>query len=455
MPTLSEKGEQYRQRNVWQCSNFAGPRKRQFRAAVHCYTKQVDDLLASVISFYLDSREFNGLPIYEPDEIDGNAAAELVRQGLVQVVSSEDYMNPHIRPWQSRRTLEEQIDSLPRAKKNEYAVCLYPTASALKDYDFGDRYKDRPYHRRMAEGKGTLELAFFRYDVLESYRNDPRFVFRFGDYGVDIWLNDDLYIDESEPEVDKTAIDHVGFAYDLSKFDKDDPNSEIRRLVCAFYVDLCKLNSAHQLRWSTYEVEPGPGVAPHHIWWGSQMGRWPDGMGPFERFFFELKTLNDLFANAHGVDLMSTVDRPDSVGWILRPSQSEFDSFVHQLDKLLSDNLRHKAFDELGIDRRNDADELIGTLNRLDLTLERFGVSEPARGAALEPLRNVRRLRQKPAHALRENVTNATFVHHQASVLRDVTRSVERLRRFWQTHPANRDWKEPDYATEDAVSYWL
>lgn len=96
--------------------------------------------------------------------------------------------------------------------------------------------------------------------------------------------------------------------------------------------------------------------------------------------------------------------------------------------KLLSDNLRHKAFDELGIDRRNDADELIGSLNRLDLTLERFGVSESARSDVLEPLRNVRRLRQKPAHALRENVINATFAHHQASLLRDVTTSVELLR---------------------------
>ncbi|MDP7739478.1 hypothetical protein [Mycobacterium paragordonae] len=417
----------------------------------------MDDLilLENIISFYLDSRDFNGLPIYEPDKIDVDAASELVRQGLVQVVSDEDYMNPHIRPWPSGRSIEDQVDSLQRIKNNEYMVCLYPTAVAMKDYDFSDRYKDRPYHRRMAEGKGALELAFFRYDVLEPYRNDPRFVFRFNDYGVEIWLNDDLYIDESEPEADKTAIDHVGFAYDLSKFDKDDPDSEIRRLVCALYVDLCKLNSAHQLRWSTYEVEPGPDVAPHHIWWGSQMGHWPDGMGTFERFFFELKTLNKLFADAHRVDLVSTVDRPDGLGWILRPSQSEFDSFVHQLDKLLSDNLRHKAFDELGIARRNDADELIGSLNRLDLTLERFGVSESARSEVLEPLRNVRRLRQKPAHALRENVTNATFVHHQASLLRDVTTSVELLRRFWQTHPANAGWKEPEHATEDARSYWL
>jgi hypothetical protein len=307
----------------------------------------------------------------------------------------------------------------------------------------------------MAEGKGTLELAYFRYDVLESYRNDPRFEFRFNDYGVDIWLNDDLYMDESEPDADKTAIDHVGFAYDLSKFDQSDPDSEIRRLVCAFYVDLCKLNAAHQLRWSTYEVEEQPDIKPHPIWSGAQMGHWPDGTGPFERFFYELETLNKLFKKAHGEDLLGGTGRPDDFGWILRPSQSEYDAFVHQLDKLLSENLRHKAFEHLGIQRRNDADEVLGTLMRLDLTLERHGVPEDVRGEVLRPFRDVRRLRQKPAHAVRENVTSRTFVHHQASLLKEVTDSLEQLRRIWQTHPSNMGWKEPEFAAEGAKSYWL
>ena len=175
-------------------------------------------------------------------------------------------------------------------------------------------------------------------------------------------------------ERSRRSISHVGLAYDLSKFDESDPDFEIRRLVCAFYADLCDLAPSHQLRWSTAEIEEGPDVQPHYIWWREQMGNWPDGTGPYEQFTFELKTLDELFASAHGVKLLSTIDRPDGFGWILRPSQSEYDAFVHQLDKLLSDNLQHKAFDKIGIDRRDDADELIGTLRRLELALERFGV---------------------------------------------------------------------------------
>jgi hypothetical protein len=156
-------------------------------------------------------------------------------------------------------------------------------------------------------------------------------------------------------------------------------------------------------------VEERPEIKPHAIWWGQQMGHWADGMGPFERFFFELDALNKLFKRAHDDDLFSTTNRPADFGWILRRSQREYDAFVHQLDKLLSDNLRHKALDKLGVPRRNDDDELIGSLNRLDMALEQFGVPEDIRSEVLKPLREVRRLRQKPAHAVTENVTNATL----------------------------------------------
>lgn len=412
-------------------------------------------LIDRIVESYLDSRDFNGLPIHSPEEIDSTAAEELVRHGLVQVVDESDYLNPHIRPWQSKRSTDDQIASLRNLYIDEHFVCLYPTPTALKEYDLGDRFKGLPYDRQMAEGRGTLELAFFKYEVLEPYRNDPRFVFHFSDYGVDIWLNDDLYMDESEADVDKIAIDHVGFAYDLSKFDKNDSDSEISRLVCAFYVDLRKLNSVHQLRWSTYEVEQTPEIDPHPIWWRQQMGHWPDGLGPFDRFFYELETLNTLYERAHGKALLKTTSRPDGFGWIMRPSKSEYDTFVHQLDKLLSENLQHKALDLLGIEKKNEKGENLGTLNRLELALTKCGVNEAKAKAALQPLRDVRRLRQKPAHTLTTNVTSSTFIHHQASLLRDVTESIDIFRRFWQTHPSNADWDEPDYAARDGSSYWL
>jgi hypothetical protein len=69
------------------------------------------------------------------------------------------------------------------------------------------------------------------------------------------------------------------------------------------------------------------------------MGHWPDGVGPFDHLFLELKSLNYLWTGAFGEALFKSVDRPRDFGWILRPSQREWDEFIVQLDKLLSDNI--------------------------------------------------------------------------------------------------------------------
>jgi hypothetical protein len=248
----------------------------------------------------------------------------------------------------------------------EYGVCLYPTPVAMADYDLGSTYDDQLYRKQLALGRGTLELAYFSFDVLEAYRNDPRFEFRFHDFGADVGVSDATYLDENEPASDRIIMKHIGFAYDLTSYDPDDDDDSLLiRRVCAFFGDLAKLTGAHQLRWKSYQVHDNPALKPHVRWWRQQMGHWPDGPGPFERFFYELRSLNELNSRIFGQDLFRTTERPREFGWILRPSQNEYDAFIHQLDKLLSENLRHDALDSLGVERRDQQGSLIGTINRL------------------------------------------------------------------------------------------
>jgi len=96
----------------------------------------------------------------------------------------------------------------------------------------------------------------------------------------------------------------------------------------------------------------------------------------------------------------------------------------------------------------------LGTLNRLDRLLARTGIPEDARREVLKPLREVRAARQKPAHVLRANLTDKTFVRKQAELLQDVTTSLELLRELWQRHPANSGWSAPDYVA-NGTRYWL
>lgn len=184
------------------------------------------------------------------------------------------------------------------------------------------------------------------------------------------------------------------------------------------------------------------------------MGHWPDGIGPFQQLINELEMLDELTTRAHGVAIIATAERPREFGWVLRPSQHEYDAFIQILDKLLSENLQHKAFDKMGVPKQDDQGKSIGTLGRLDRFLERCKVAPDERDEVLKPLRAVRSARQRPAHMLRKNVTDRTYINNQVDLMTDVVESVRQLRRFWEGHPANKAWEEPDYL-KDAKRYRL
>jgi hypothetical protein len=69
----------------------------------------MDSLLHEVLEFYLKSPHFNGFHLRDADEATRGAAAELVKAGLLEVISDKDYPNAHIRPWPSRRTQDDQL----------------------------------------------------------------------------------------------------------------------------------------------------------------------------------------------------------------------------------------------------------------------------------------------------------------------------------------------------------
>lgn len=401
-----------------------------------------DALMEAVVERYLKSGDFNGLylaPDTEPLIVE--RAKELVADGQLQVmVEQVDYLNPHILPWPSRRPVESQVESLDKLGSALYGVVLYPTTSALKGVRTPARYKGHPFGAAMAKGRGRLELAYFSFDVLEPYRNDPRYQFTFWDFGVDMGIGDEAFLDENELERDKISLSHLGFAYDLTGYDPKNPDSPMVRRVAAFYGDLSKLTPEHQQRWESYQV-PDDNLEAHPVWWKTQMGHWPDGIGPFHHLFLELESLNHLWLGAFGELLFKEIDRPQDLGWMLRPSQREWDEFIVQLDKLLSDNIRHDALEAAGAPRRDKNDQNLGTLTRLALFLESRGFSAVDAKALMKPLREIRQARQKPAHVLRANITDKTFVHRQVALLHDLSGALSGMVRWLATHPENRDWK--------------
>lgn len=400
-----------------------------------------DQLLALIRKRYLDSRDFNGFRLHGSAlETARDAAISLVEDGRVQPVENVDFMNIHIRPWPSKRTVEQHVEGLLNLDADHYGVGLYPTVLGMKGVRLPKRLAERPFETAMARGRGTLELAFFSLDVLEQYRNDPRYHFTFSDSGARMGIHDEAYLDEAEPDHDKVSLSHIGFAYDVEGL--DNAHSPIVRRVAVFYGDLAKLSPEHQQRWRTYQVDDG-NLRPHPLWWDAQMGTWPDGIGPIERLFVELEAINQLTERAFNERLFAVAKRPDDFGWLLRPSQREWDEFILGLDKALSENLRHQLFNKVSVPKRDKDGQTLGTLNRFELLMTGHGVATSTAKAALAPLREVRKARQAPAHKLRRNITDRTFVRRQLNLLADINQTLVGVRDWLSTHPANRGWTHP------------
>ena len=179
-----------------------------------------------IVDRYIESGDFNGLYVrsglLRTRQI--KHLHRLVTDGLVQVVGDQDYPNFHIRPWASRRSIEEQLLDIASIESGG-EFCLYPTPKAMLGRSEVESWPDEPYRRRLGEGHAALDLAYFTVDVIEQYRNDPRYHYWFGDVEVHFGIGDEAYLNEEERESDKIPSLRVGFAYDTTTIQSEQVNA--------------------------------------------------------------------------------------------------------------------------------------------------------------------------------------------------------------------------------------
>jgi hypothetical protein len=149
-----------------------------------------------------------------------------------------------------------------------------------------------------------------------------------------------------------------------------------------------------------------------------------------------MAAINQLFQIAYGVELFRSMERPREWGWVLRPSTNEWQHLVHTTDKLLSENLNQKALDAVEARTVNDDGSAAGSLNRLGFYLEDTAACPLALvKQVLKPLKEVRKERQKPAHALVVAATDATITAQQRDLLNNIAGALHLLRQLLQQHP--------------------
>lgn len=407
-------------------------------------------LLDEVIRYYLDSSSFNGLPIYEIKNYDVNEMIELIEDGFVEAISEVDVLNPHIKGFDLGLSKEHQIVN---ARNADGHTCFYPTERALEGIQIDYQ---KPYTVLLQRGKEQFEIIFFDIEILERYINNPRFLVMDNGYRGTICIKDEFYEESSLNEY----IKDYGMAYIEGE--------KLNRAIGVFIIDLAKLSPKIQMLWKGFELENqnnckiSEGFIKNLL-----MGGWVTQYWIFHALLEEMTVINNLceamgipkfFSHTYGTFY---TDMPEGYRNILLPTMKNYYDFVLVLEKLVVHNISIKAFQKdsvliRGIERKDKEGKDKGSIVMFkEWLLKNVQANFDIDEVIIKPIKQVRKIRQVPAHELTNNSYNVDVYEKQKELMIDIYGSVRAIRILLRGHPLTKDVKIPDYLEDgkDIVFY--
>jgi hypothetical protein len=403
------------------------------------------ELLQSVTDFYLESPDFNGIPARM---LPGSEARlkkqiqELVELNQISINFGDRHPNPHILAF-APEAQSKQLEKLSQFKLA--GACLYPSKERLADVVDRSKYRDEPFRLKLALGEPQLSYYSFDLSILEIYRNDPRYHYRNDDISGCIGVTSTASLQGQMRAPDETYLQTFGFSYD----------EQINRAVAVFLWYLRCLTPEHQRIWNTKLLLGNFNLHPDY--WRMTAGNWPERISIFTAFLEEQHHINEIARLIGRPRLFRAEyterDRPRGFGFLIRPTLEEFNDFVLVLDKLLSENIDTDFFcAEVPFDQeraRDDGKVVVlrkGTIQLLADWLNqtvRFPDPGPKDGM-LSTFRKIRKLRQKPAHAIDENAFDQKYFKDQRKLIMDAYNAVRTLRLILMNHPDATSYQVPE-----------
>jgi hypothetical protein len=421
------------------------------------------DLLNQITEFYLNSGDFNGIPLNSLLKPERAAALEtlkkLVLKELVEAYSGE-YDNPHIKRL-APMPVPRQLQFLTGANGSG-SVCLYPSTKRMTRVLPGRAYRSRPFTRLLALGHPQLEPVFFQLGVLERYQSDPRYLFRFDGLDGHISVKNDAYKSREMGTADKVMLETFGLG----------SNAKGHRVAVSFLRYLASLSARHQQHWQSYRVRGACKIernfALRGIW-----GAWTDGVSIYDALLEEISHINkmckqiglpELFRRDYSSESAANysdgfpIEEPKGFGLLMKPTKKAFLDFAQILDKIISENINPEFFKTQGIELEeqtsNNGQTVVsskGTLRLLEEWLTKRIRIHTENGPAiiLAPLKEVRKLRQSPAHKFVNDEFSPEYQKKKEKLIGDVYMSISNIRMFFQTHPRARSYVFPEHLKPD------
>jgi hypothetical protein len=409
-------------------------------------------MLREITRHYFESGDFNGSPLIQLAGTSQNwlrTLRALVREGRVSVVFGDIHPNAHIKALPSEST-EKQLEKLRADGLDLFHVCAYPTEVQLSKVVGPGEYADRPFTRRLALGAPQLAYESFDLSILEYYRNDPRYHYTNDDISGTISYTEDAHPPEGR---DAVVLQTFGFSYD----------KKFNRAVAVFLRYLADLTPEHQQVWNARILSGDYRLHPDYFR-NSILGEWAKAISVFDAFGLELHHINEMSRLMGRAPLFRREfregDKPRELSFLIRPTLREFNAFVLVLDKEMSENINLAFFrGEVPHEvERERSDSKIVVQSKGTVQILQDWLKKSFRPADPEPLdkmlktfREVRNLRQRPAHALEEDRFDLDLFREQRELMIRAYDSVRTLRLLLANHPKARHYKVEDWLQSGTI----
>lgn len=419
-------------------------------------------LMKPIYDFFVKSSDFNGIPIALLFEIWGckweqgiKNLITLVREGICIIQSST---NPHIirNSIPSKENTISYLRDIMYGKEDkylEYSECVYPSHSYLSIHR--DVSSLSPYESRLALGEPQLKPLFFKFEVLLPYKDDPRYSLELNDYQGSL-----SYILEKDTRIDKAgnySLKTFGIGYDEHGI----------RVIVSFPRYLKDLSLSQQNQWEANEMTEQCKVLKPY-WDNVMNGCWtfPQSLatGVLNERHYINSLWNTIFNDNLFRDNYTIKQLSPTYSFLFIPTKKSLRQFIHQMDKLFSDNLNTKHLRlllENGYNHfhpvRVKYENNIGSLNALELWIDNIYVlknGDKIGKEIISPLKKIRKLRQPEAHAiLSDDMYDTSIYQQQNDLLLEVYNALKTLRIILSTHPSASTVIPPENYSEEVFSF--
>lgn len=415
------------------------------------FSKRVDmmnktELLDFITDHFLNSGDFNGIPNYSMPSFNVNDLISLINEQEVFIISEHDDINIHINRENHFADIAKQADYV--LSDVEYAI--YPSCKHLSSVSIKE---EKPFTKMIALGAAQYSIVYFVVDALDVYVNNPQYtIWDFG-YRGSIYISDDESFDEDN--LHNEYIKDFGIAYP-SEGERDSD-----RAIGVFLRDLAKLNYEGQCKWRAFMIKNQSSFIINSGFAGNLLyGEWVDSYWVFDALLDEIMLINDMCSSIGLPSLFNNEylkENKELLGYriLLIPSLRNYYEFVSALEKICINNINYRFFLREAlvirpVERKKEDGSLKGSIEMLDEWFKNNYFSNNTLGYQIfnESItcvfREIRRIRQIPAHELYNNRYDKKLYKQQNDLIRKTYFAINCLRNILNRHPLARSVLIPE-----------